>query len=100
LIWTLENSPTLSVDARRAIVDGRNLVFVSSASAWEISIKKAMGKLEAPDNLLEEMERHRFTPLSMNFDHARLAGALPGIPVAHGFSGKRGASLVPESKAR
>jgi len=79
LIWVLENNPTLSRDARDAIVDGNNLVFVSSASAWEISIKKAMGKLESPDNLVEEIKLHRFTPLNMDFAHARLAGALPVI---------------------
>ena len=70
LIWALENNPGLSKAARNAIVDGSNRVFVSAASAWEISIKKAMGKLEAPDNLLEEVELHRFTPLSMDFQHA------------------------------
>lgn len=79
LIWALENNPTLSVAARDAIVDGNNMVFVSAASAWEISIKKAMGRLEVPDNLLEEIERHRFTSLNMNFEHARRAGALPDI---------------------
>ncbi len=79
LIWALENNPTLSKAARNAIVDGNNMVFVSSASAWEISIKRAMGKLEAPGNLLDEIELHRFTPLNMNFEHAQLAGALPDI---------------------
>ncbi len=58
LIWALENSPMLSDEARDAIIDGKNMIFVSSASAWEISIKKAMGKLKAPDNLDEEIELH------------------------------------------
>ena len=63
LIWALEDNPTLSAAAREAIVDGNNIVFVSAVSVWEISIKKALGKLDAPDTLLEEIERHRFTPL-------------------------------------
>ncbi len=79
LIWALEDNPILSAEAHDAIVDGKNMVFVSSVSAWEISIKKAMGKLKAPDNLEEEIELHRFTPLNVNFEHARLAGALPDI---------------------
>jgi len=79
LLWALENNPALSDKARKAIVDGSNMVFVSSASVWEISIKTAMGKLEVPDNLIEEIEIHRFTQLSMNFDHAKLAGKLPDI---------------------
>lgn len=79
LIWALENNPALSGNARDAIIDGANMVFVSSASAWEISIKRTMGKLKAPGNLLEEIELHRFTQLNMNFDHAQLAGELPDI---------------------
>ena len=79
LIWALENNPLLCDDARQAIIDGQNMVFVSAASAWEISIKEAMGKIEVPDNLNEEIRRHRFTPLNMNFEHAQLAGTLPNI---------------------
>ena len=79
LIWALENHPSLSGNARDAIIDGNNMVFVSSISAWEISIKRALGKLKAPGNLLEEIELHRFTQLNMNFEHAQLAGELPDI---------------------
>lgn len=79
LIWALENNPMLSSDARDAIVDGKNMVFVSAVSAWEISIKKAMGKLKAPDNLEEETRLHRFTQLNISFEHAQLAGELPDI---------------------
>ena len=79
LIWSLENNATLSGDARDAIIDGKNIVFVSSVSAWEISIKKAMGKIKVPDNLQEEVGLHRFTPLNINFEHAKLAGELPNI---------------------
>ena len=79
LIWTLENNPTLSSKARDAIIDGENMIFVSSVSAWEISIKKSMGKLETPDNLYEEIRLHRFTELKINFEHAGLSGKLPAI---------------------
>ena len=79
LIWTLENNPRLSDSAREAIVDGENLVFVSAVSVWEISVKQAMGKLDVPDNLIEEIQIHRFTPLEINLQHAHLAGRLPAI---------------------
>lgn len=79
LIWSLENNVALKGVARDAIIDGNNFVFVSSASAWEISIKKAMGKLKTPDNLQEEISLHRFTPLNINFEHVKLAGELPNI---------------------
>ncbi len=79
LIWALENNPTLSKNARGAITNGENLVFISAASICEISVKKAMGKLKTPDNLQEEIELHRFSQLNINFDHAQLAGELPNI---------------------
>ena len=79
LIWALENNSTLSDNARAAIIDGENLVFISSASVWEISIKKTLGKLKVPDDLTEEIKLHRFTQLTMNFEHAQLAGELPDI---------------------
>ena len=79
LIWALENNPTLTDGAVNAIVEGNNMVFVSSASVWEISIKQKLGRLEVPDNLLEEIRLHRFTLLHINADHAQLAGSLPYI---------------------
>ena len=79
LIWALENNPTLSDNAGNAITEGSNIVFVSSATVWEINIKKSIGKLDVPDNLLDEIKSHRFTPLDINFDHAEFAGKLPYI---------------------
>lgn len=79
LIWALENNPTLSKNARDAIITGENIIFVSPVSAWEISIKQATGKLKVPNNLYDEIKLHRFTELKINFDHAQLAGNLPDI---------------------
>lgn len=79
LIWALENNPVLSDSARNSIIRASNMVFVSSISIWEIGIKRNLGKLEAPDNLQEEIKLHRFTPLPINYDHAELAGRLPDI---------------------
>jgi len=79
LIWALENNPTLSVKAKNVITDGRNMVFVSSATVWEIGIKQAMGKLDVPGNLQEEIKLHRFTPLDISFQHATVASQLPAL---------------------
>jgi PIN domain nuclease of toxin-antitoxin system len=79
LIWALENNSTLSDKAAEAIIEADNMVFVSAASVWEIGIKRNMGKLETPDNLLDEIRLHRFAPLPINLHHAELAGKLPDI---------------------
>ena len=51
LLWALAGSRSLSKTAREAIVDPANDVLVSAVSGWEIAIKKAIGRLDAPDDL-------------------------------------------------
>jgi PIN domain nuclease of toxin-antitoxin system len=77
-LWAVDNNPNLSPVAREAIVDGGNIVYVSAATAWEISIKRAIGKLEIPNSdYLEELRLHRFTPLSITTEHALAVENLP-----------------------
>ena len=77
LIWTLRNDPTLNSQARESIHDQSNEVFVSVASVWEISIKRSTGKLDAPDDLVSQIEGTRFVRLPITFEHADRAGRLP-----------------------
>lgn len=77
LIWTFAGDPTLTDEARSAIVSPENLVFVSAASVWEVSIKRALGKLRVPDDINQQITEHRFETLPMNGEHAWLAGNLP-----------------------
>ena len=77
LIWWLAKNPTLSNTAKDAIANPDNIVFVSAASAWEITIKKSLGKLQAPDDLRQQLEKQRFTPLAIDIDHALAIKQLP-----------------------
>ena len=77
LLWWLAEDATLSRNARETIADPANQIFVSAASAWEIAIKKAAGRLRAPDDLEEQIEHNRFTPLPISLQHTTTAGALP-----------------------
>jgi PIN domain nuclease of toxin-antitoxin system len=77
LLWCLADDPTLPDNIRKTVVDSSNSVYVSAASGWEIAIKKAIDKLEAPDDLLEAISICRFEPLSITFTHAMKAGSLP-----------------------
>jgi PIN domain nuclease of toxin-antitoxin system len=77
LLWCLADDPTLPENIRTQVIDPSNSVFVSAVSVWEIAIKKAIGKLEAPDDLPEAISACRFNPLSMTFAHAMKAGFLP-----------------------
>ncbi len=53
------------------------LLFFSAASIWEIAIKRAQGKLDAPSDLLDTMEQRGFLELPVLSRHAVVAGALP-----------------------
>lgn len=77
LIWWLTNNPTLAVQAKKAIADPDNLVFVSAASAWEIAIKKSLGKLQAPDDLAAQIKAKNFIPLAISIEHAVMVEQLP-----------------------
>ena len=76
LIWWLSND-FISVKAKEAIADPDNIVFVSAASAWEIAIKKSLGKLQAPDDLNVQIDEKRFRPLAISIDHALTVEKLP-----------------------
>lgn len=76
LLWWLADE-LLANDARDAIADPANLVAVSAASAWEISLEKALGKLAAPDDLEQQLRTGGFTPLPISIAHGVLAGQLP-----------------------
>jgi PIN domain nuclease of toxin-antitoxin system len=43
--WWRAGESTLSPAARKAIGEGKNTIFISAASAWEIAIKYRIGKL-------------------------------------------------------
>ena len=77
-LWAIDNNPQLSQKARESIIDGNNIVFVSAATAWEIAIKKSIGKLRIPNgDYLEELKLHRFTPLDITTEHALMVENLP-----------------------
>ena len=77
-LWAVDDNPNLSTDAKEAIIDGSNIVYVSAATAWEIAIKRAIGKLRIPESdYLEELRLHRFTSLSITTEHALAVEKLP-----------------------
>lgn len=77
VLWWLADDPTLATTARSAVADPTNDVLVSAASIWEIAIKRAMGKLVAPDGLVEALEEVGFDVLPILGSDAERAGALP-----------------------
>lgn len=52
-------------------------MLVSAVSVWEVEIKRAVGKLSAPEGFAAACIECGFEPLVVDFDHAELAGGLP-----------------------
>ena len=77
LLWWLNDSPELGPRCRQMISNDRNQVFVSAATTWEISIKMAIGKLRAPEDMDSVVEDEGFSKLPISLYHGQLAGSLP-----------------------
>ena len=79
LLWWLDDPSLIAGQARELIADPRRPVFVSAAAAWEITIKRQLGKLDAPDDLEDALERERFQHLPIAIRHAVAVAELPPI---------------------
>jgi PIN domain nuclease of toxin-antitoxin system len=77
LLWWLENNSTVSPQAFKIIQDPQQVIWVSSVTVWEIVIKKSLGKLECPDNLIEVIGQSGFKELPVNFEHIEHLKDLP-----------------------
>ena len=76
-LWWVSDWREIAEATREAIADPGNEVFVSAVSGWEVAIKKARGRLVAPDNLSAVVEEKHFAHLPLTFAHAEGAAALP-----------------------
>ena len=77
LLWALADDDRLRPTVRELIVDPSNDVLVSAATVWEISIKASLGKLEAPDDLLEAIDAADLGLLPIGGEHVLRSGRLP-----------------------
>ena len=80
-LWWNTDNPQLSETALDIIADGANEIFLSAASAWEIAIKSAQGRLSLPDSpekyVAERLALHRIQGLLLQLSHALGVYSLP-----------------------
>lgn len=79
LLWWLDDDPILSTRSRKLIGDPSNRLLVSAATAWEIAIRQALGKLTLDADLEEEVRGQGFDMLQVTFAHASELKMLPPI---------------------
>ena len=82
-LWFASDDIKLSPSAKKTIEDGKNNIYLSSASVWELSIKIAIGKLKLKKDLnkfiAENIAEYGYIPLSVTIPHAVAIAKLPEI---------------------
>lgn len=76
-LWWLNDDPRLKASARAKISSQNPTVYVSSAVIWEIAIKAKLGKLKAPTNIADYINKSGFEELAITAAHAARTRELP-----------------------
>jgi len=79
VLWWLADDRRLSARAQQVIADPGNTVIVSAATAWEVALKQALGKLRMQDDFERAVEEQGFDLLPVSFAHAAELRQLPSI---------------------
>jgi PIN domain nuclease of toxin-antitoxin system len=79
LLWWRDDSPRLSPRAQGEIADPTNEIHVSTATLWEIIIKRGLGKLSFLDDLEDVVREESFGLMPISFQHLRRLETLPGL---------------------
>ena len=80
-IWWATNDPRLSSVARAAVGDSDATVLVSVVTPWEMTIKRALGRLELSESpralVYGQLARNDFRPLAVELEHVLGVAELP-----------------------
>lgn len=79
ILWWLTNPKQISAKASKIISDKENNIFISSASLWEMAIKKSIGRLTLPMNIVELLQSESFQIIPIGHEEAIGISDLPPI---------------------
>ncbi len=79
-LWSLDEIKRLTKEVVNILKDPRNHIFVSVATAWEISIKNKKGKLPLKTTLEECFRKSNFEILDIQLAHVL---NLEKLPILH-----------------
>jgi PIN domain nuclease of toxin-antitoxin system len=82
-LWMLLDDRRLSSSAREILADSKNILYLSSASTWEIAIKHQLGRIELPDEpekfIVEQIRINGIEMLPITIRHSLVTLRLPPI---------------------
>ncbi len=77
LLWWRAGDDRFGAEAERAIRDPANETLISAVVAWEIAIKRSLGKLRAPKGVVTTSIAAGATALPVIVEHAAAVEHLP-----------------------
>jgi PIN domain nuclease of toxin-antitoxin system len=77
ILWWLTEPKKIKPKSYKIICDKSNKIFLSSASFWEMAIKKSLGRLSLPHNLVETLISEGFEMLNITPEDALSVADLP-----------------------
>jgi PIN domain nuclease of toxin-antitoxin system len=77
LLWLLTADPVLPRNRVAQLFDERNELLISAVNIWELEIKRLKGKLVAPEDMLDRVEKAGFCFADLTPDNALDAARLP-----------------------
>ena len=83
LLWWVLDDPRLSARGAEILEDGRNDLYVSAASAYEIGVKAGTGRLAIPEPAAtyvpSRLAANGLSAMAVELNHALRAASLPPI---------------------
>lgn len=79
ILWWLTEPKRINLKATKIISDKANNIFISSVSLWEMAIKKGLGRLTLPRNIVEILQAEGFQIMPIGHEEALGISDLPQI---------------------
>ncbi|MEJ7785334.1 MAG: type II toxin-antitoxin system VapC family toxin [Solirubrobacteraceae bacterium] len=77
VLWWVNGDERLSATALEHLIDDENDVLLSAVVAWEIAVKRALGKIKGNDAMWEYLAEVDVRELPVTVEHARAVEHLP-----------------------
>jgi PIN domain nuclease of toxin-antitoxin system len=76
-VWWTADDERVGEQASKRLTDSSTEILLSAAVVWEIAIKRSLGKLRAPPDLVSTLVGAGARPLAVTFEHAAAVERLP-----------------------
>lgn len=76
-LWWMADDPRLSDRAGDELTRDGNVVLLSAVVAWEVAVKRALGKLRAGHDIWERLAEAGAASLAISIEHAQAVEHLP-----------------------